>query len=817
VKASTATNRSTRRGGLQEYRAKRDFRRTPEPAGERDVHADGELIYCIQRHAARQLHYDFRLEWDGVLKSWAIPKGPSLDPAVKRLAVQTEDHPIEYGNFEGSIPTGEYGAGEVLLWDRGTWEPGGDATRALASGKLRFELHGAKLHGDWLLVRLEGDQWLLRKLDDEEARAGDGDHVIMDRPESVRETAPRTTTARRAAERSPLPDFIAPQLATLTSEPPAGDGWLYEIKHDGYRMGARLTRDATRLFSRNGNDWSARLGPLETRIKGLRLGTGWLDGEIVVSDGTGRTSFQALQKALDRDPGRIEFVVFDVLHWDGVDQRGRPLRERVELLEQIFKGVDTAGPVRLSQHLKGNGAEAWKAACRLGLEGLIAKRLDSAYINGRSNTWLKLKCRAGQEFVVGGFTEPAGSRAGFGALLVGVRAPDGQLDYVGRVGSGFDHSNLRSLRRKLDQLQVERSPFRQPPRLRADRVHWVRPLLVAQLEFAEWTAGGQLRQASFQGLREDKDARAVERETPRRAAARARTVQKVTHPERIVYSRPRATKLDVVRYYEEVAAVMLPHLRDRPLAMVRCPQGIAQPCFFQKHIGVKLPAGTRGVPIRTNTGEDDYVVIRDAAGIAGLAQYGTIEFHTWGSVASRLEYADRLTFDLDPDADVAWPRLVEAALLTREFIAEFGLTGFLKTTGGKGLHVVAPIKPNRDWEAVRSFTQAVAQRLAAGAPDRYTARMAKARRTGRIFIDYLRNGRGATAICAYSLRAREGAPVSVPVPWDALNPRRDLRGERFNLRNLDEHLQWSLAAWKDYDKRRATLTLASLRALSGED
>ena len=803
-------------GALREYWSKRDFHRTPEPSGQRSARTTQALQYCIQRHAARRLHYDFRLEWDGVLKSWAIPKGPSLDPAARRLAVQTEDHPLEYGAFEGTIPTGEYGAGDVLLWDRGTWEPRGDAAEGLARGKLHFTLHGEKLRGEWLLLRMGrgADEWLLRKIDDDAARAGDGDRILAEQPESVRVQAERPRRARQAS-RSPLPDFIAPQLATLASEPPSGDQWLYEIKFDGYRMGARLERGKVRLISRNGNDWTARLATLARRLKSLQLGTGWLDGEIVVTDEAGHTSFQALQKALDRDPGRVEFVVFDVLHWDGVDLREQPLAERVAALARIFKDVDPAGPVRLSQYLRGSGTEVWKAACRMGLEGLIAKRRDTAYVNGRSDTWLKLKCRSGQEFVVGGYTEPAGSRAGFGALLLGVRAADGGLDYAGRVGTGFDAATLRTLRKKLDALQTDQSPFRAPPKLRADRVHWVRPTLVAQVEFAEWTADGQLRQASFQGLREDKDARLVEREQPRTAAKSAAdsSAQKVTHPDRIVYTKPQATKLDVVRYYESIAGAMLPHLRDRPLAVVRCPQGVMQQCFFQKHIGARLPSGARNVPIRGSTGVEDYVAIETAEAIAALAQYGTIEFHTWGSIAHRLEFPDRVVFDLDPAPDVQWPRLVEAALLTRDFIAELGLTGFLKTTGGKGLHVVAPIKPNRDWDTVKSFTQAVAQQLVAVAPERFTANMAKARRGGRIFIDYLRNARGATAISAYSLRAREGAPVSVPVPWEALTARRDLRTDVYNLRNMHEHLQWSLAAWAGYEKRRATLALASLRAL----
>ena len=801
------------RGSLREYRDKRDFRRTSEPSGEPAPRTEASLRYSIQRHAARRLHYDFRLEWDGVLKSWAVPKGPSLDPGARRLAVRTEDHPLEYGSFEGTIPSGEYGAGEVLLWDRGTWEPKGDVAAGLAAGKLHFQLRGEKLRGEWLLVRIDrdGKEWLLRKVDDAHARPGDANRIIMEQPDSVRVKAPRAV--RRAVGRSPLPDFIAPQLATLAAEPPPGANWRFEIKYDGYRMGARLEGRDVRLLSRNGHDWSSRLPALVRRLRDLKLDNGWFDGEIVVTDTGGRTSFQALQKALDSEPDRVEFVVFDMLHRAGVDLRERTLLERTTALAEALAGVDAGGPVRLSQYIEGQGADAWQAACRLGLEGLIAKRTDALYVNGRSDTWLKLKCRSGQEFIVGGYTEPAGSRSGFGALLVGVRAPDGRLDYAGRVGTGFDESSLRKLRKQLDGLRVDTSPFRAPPPLRADRVHWVRPVLVAQVAFAEWTAGGLLRQASFQGLREDKDARSVKRERVRKIDGADAPMLKVTHPERVVYSRPRTTKLEVVRYYERVAEAMLPHLRSRPLSVVRCPQGVTKHCFFQKHIDVKLPSGVRPIAIRTSSGVEDYFAVESAEAIAALAQYGSIEFHTWGSTADRLERADRVTFDLDPDPDVPWPRLIEAALLTRGLIEELGLTGFLKTTGGKGLHVVAPLQSNRDWETIKAFAQAVAQRLEAVAPERFTSSLSKARRTDRIFIDYLRNGRGATAVSAYSLRAREGAPVSMPVPWEALSPRRDVRAEAFNLRNLHEHLEWSQHAWAGYETSRATLTLKHLRKI----
>lgn len=809
-----------RRDPLAEYNARRDFARTPEPRAQAADVSAGGLRYAIQRHAATRLHYDFRLEWNGTLKSWAVPKGPSLDPAEKRLAVQTEDHPLGYGDFEGTIPAGEYGAGDVLLWDRGTWIPRGDPEAGLRRGKLHFELVGEKLRGEWVLFRLgrEDRQWMLRKVDDGHARPGDGAGILAARPESVRVAPPRAAGTRRTARAAkkkpaPLPDFIAPQLATLVEQAPTAPGWVYEVKYDGYRMLARCDGDGgVRLVSRNGNDWTRRLAPLAAALAKARLGPCWLDGEIVVVDGRGMTSFQALQQALDGRAAGVAYVAFDLLHADGEDLRALPLAERVARLRARLAPAQAAAAVRLSEQLEGAGAEAWRAACEIGLEGLIGKRLDAPYVAGRSDTWIKLKCRAGQEFVIGGYTEPGGRRSGFGALLVGTRAPDGGLDYAGRVGTGFDERTLAALRRRLDALAVDASPFRRPPRLgRATRVHWVRPALVAQVEYAEWTREGLLRQASFRGLREDKDPRGAQREQPR-AGNRVGSVT-VTNPERVIYAVPRVTKLEVVRYYEAIGPVMLPHVAGRPLSLVRCPQGIDGQCFFQKHVGTRLAPGVERVPIREKDGVDDYLAVNSVDGLAGLAQFGNIEFHVWGAHAPAVERVDQLVFDLDPDPDLAWPRVVEAAGLTRGLLEELGLPAFLKTTGGKGLHVVVPLKPTRDWDQAKRFSQAVAQQLARVAPDRFTAQLAKNRRGGRVFIDYLRNGRGATAIAPYSLRARSGAPVAMPLAWDRLSARRDVRGDVYNLRNAVAEASDAEAAWVGMAAARATLTAKMYAAL----
>jgi bifunctional non-homologous end joining protein LigD len=808
-----------RQDPLAEYKARRDFGRTPEPRAVAAKPSTEGLRYYIQRHAATRLHYDFRLEWDGTLKSWAVPKGPSLDPDAKRLAVQTEDHPLSYGDFEGTIPAGEYGAGEVLLWDRGIWIPRDDPERGLQRGKLHFELVGEKLRGEWVLFRLarEDRQWMLRKVDDGHARPGEDAAILAARPESVRieakrsrAAAPATRTKSRARE--PMPDFIAPPLATLVSEAPSDPGWAFEVKYDGYRMLARCEGKDVRLVSRNGNDWTARLAPLAADIRRAGLGVCWLDGEIVMPEANGRTSFQALQRALDGRGTGIVFYVFDLLHAGGRDLRSLPLRERARRLKEWLAPLGPDSRVRLSEHIAGSGRQAWKAACELQLEGLIGKRLDAPYVSGRSDTWIKLKCRSGQEFVIGGYTEPAGQRQGFGALLVGTRATDGVLDYAGRVGTGFDDALLAQLRRRLDALRVETSPFRAPPKIaRSTRVHWVRPSLVAQVEYAEMTAEGLLRQAFFQGLREDKDPRTVRRETPA-AGNRVGSII-VSNPERLIYVTPRITKLEVVRYYEAVGPAMLGQVQGRPLSLVRCPQGIAGKCFFQKHVGTRLPAGVERVPIREKDGVEDYLAVTSVDGLLGLAQFGNVEFHTWGSHAPDIEHVDQVIFDLDPDEALGWARVVDAAQLTRGLLEELGLPTFLKTTGGKGLHVVVPLKPTRDWDQAKRFSQAVAQQLARVAPNRFTAQLAKDRRDGRIFIDYLRNGRGATAIAPYSLRARPGAPVSMPIAWDRLSARRDIRGDVFNLRNAVTEMAAAEEAWRAMPRRRGTLTAKMFAAL----
>ena len=859
------------RGDLTQYNAKRRFDRTPEPRGERARAAPpAALAFFIQRHHARTLHYDFRLEWGGALKSWAVPKGPSLDPDALRLAVQVEDHPLAYGTFEGKIPEGEYGAGDVVLWDKGAWIPRDDPGEGLQRGKLHFELRGEKLQGSWVLFRSGRDakHWMLRKFDDVDARAGDEDAILARRPESVRDTprakrggkvAARRTAAPESRARKKLPATMGAQLAMLSSEPPADDRWRYEVKYDGYRMLVRVGGSAVRIVSRNGGDWTANLPALETAL-GRLAHDAWIDGEVVAFDEAGRTSFQLLQNALDRGHARnaqLVFMAFDLLFLDGEDWRARPWRERVERLREVLAPFDPDGIVRLSEAVAGDGATALRKACALGLEGLIAKRIDAPYVGGRHDAWRKLKCHAEQEFVIVGYTEPAGSRQHVGALLLGVHGEDGALRYAGRVGTGFSEDTLAALGKRLEAIEVARSPLADTPRLPgAVRVHWVRPRLVAQVRFAEWTSAGQVRQAAFLGLRADKEASEVTREraanqsASRSTSATRRTARAaskpapakgragarrgapsvrddtvagitVTHPERVVYARPHTTKLDVVRYYDAVAQHLFEEVAHRPVSLMRCPQGVSAPrgaavahCFFQKHLE-HLPAGMRAVR-SPNPDVADYVAIEQPEALVALAQHGTIEFHTWGARLPKLAQPDRLILDLDPDPALTWPTLVDAALLTRTLLQELDLHALLKTTGGKGLHVVVPLKPTRGWDDVKAFARALAQRLVEVAPDRFTATATKARRSGKVFVDYLRNDEGATFVAAYSLRAREGAPVAMPIDWDELTPRRDLRGDHFNIGNAIRRAAASSALWRDADRSAAAITQAMRKRIGVE-
>jgi bifunctional non-homologous end joining protein LigD len=839
---------------LEEYRHKRDFGKSPEPEGQKVDSSGPTLRFVVQKHAATRLHYDLRLEMDGVLKSWAVPKGPGTVPGDKHLAVHVEDHPLEYGDFEGIIPQGEYGGGTVLLWDRGTWEPLEDPHKGYGRGELKFLLHGHKLKGKWTLVRLrpkdskageEDKNWLLIKGRDNGGDSGSSDQdQEMDRSvatgrtmeEIARQGNRRWHSGKSetvADERAVLrkisglpgavpgsqPQTLAPQLATLAPEAPAGEGWLHEIKYDGYRLLCIVQGGRARLISRSGQDWTDRFKGIAAQA--VALGECILDGEVVVLMPGGTTDFQALQNLLKgQGTGELVYSVFDLPHCSGFDLTRVPLVRRKEVLQELLAQV--TGSIRYSDHIRGRGAEVFRNACRLGLEGIISKRADSPYRSGRSSSWRKIKCSKRQEFVIGGFTKPGGSRTGFGALLVGVYE-EGRLRYAGRVGTGFTERTLTNLSARLSGLETDQPPFADPPRGREARgVHWVAPELVAEVEFAEWTREGVLRHPSFKGLREDKDPGEVTRERvlPQQqinAAGRAGRVQgsattterlvagvRVSNPARKVYPVTGITKFEVAAFYEDIAGRLLPHITSRPLTVIRCPEGVGAACFYQKHLYDNLPSAIHGVEVVEKGKQVIYILIKDIEGLIGLVQMGVLELHPWGSRAESLELPDTMIFDLDPDPGVGWRTVVEGAGLIRKRLDELGLMSFVKTSGGKGLHIVVPLEPKADWHEVRAFAGGVARGLARSHKERFVATMSKSKRAGKVFIDYFRNSRGATSVAAYSLRAREGAPVSTPVQWAELS---GIRPDTFTLRTLRKRIDaLERDPWEGYFSVRQFLT-----------
>lgn len=949
---------------LKQYQEKRHFDRTPEPKGKARRRA-GKL-YIIQKHVASRLHYDFRLELDGVLKSWAVPKGPSLDPSQKRLAVHVEDHPIEYGSFEGIIPQGEYGGGTVLLWDRGTWEAVGNAAADYREGKLKFVLDGEKLKGAWMLVRKGGAKttnadektWFLFKERDEYASEAGDEDILEEAPQSVasersldeiaaaqdrvwgthgkngaassRKIAPATRTratakgatakrlkktaakgttkksrashptqtrhARvipkrgrggsrirpaplkfetlRAAPKKALPRTVQPELATLVQDAPAGNEWLHEIKFDGYRMLCRIDEGKAEFYSRNGQSWSDRLAHLGAVAQSLPCRQALLDGEVVALDDQGISNFQTLQNAFrDKRGSALVYYVFDLLHLDGKDLTRLPLSARKQILEQwLATNGEPGGPIRYTEHIVGDGPRFFAEACQMGLEGIVSKRLDRPYVPGRGYDWLKVKCARREEFVIGGYTDPKGSRVGLGALLIGYYNAERHFIYAGKVGTGFSGKTLEDLHERLRPLARKTSPFEQ--RLSAGgparTAHWVEPQLVAQVEFSNWTDDGLLRHPSFQGLREDKRAATVTRDRPlpveaavaasaqrgaakqparedktrgdqrnshhhspngvqamqhestpkqcgapaKRESAAAKPTRntfagvRLTHPDKVLYADEGITKQDLAEYYVQVADWILPQIAGRPLVLVRCPEGQGKACFYQKHPGAGTPASFRRIRVREKTSTDDYLVAENLDDLIALVQMGALELHVWGSRADNIERADRLIFDLDPDPSVAWPEMVKCAREIRELLKSLGLESFLKTTGGKGLHIVAPIDRRHDWDTVKEFCHAVADKIVADSPNRYTSNMSKAARKGKIFVDYLRNQRGATSVAAYSTRSRPGAHVSVPITWEELTA--ELHSDHFTIENLPRRLaRLKGDPWAEISSVRQSITSAA--------
>jgi bifunctional non-homologous end joining protein LigD len=870
---------------LELYRKKRNFGITPEPKGKAIKRKAKDLTFIIQKHRASHMHYDFRLELNGVLLSWAVPKGPSCDPAHKRLAMHVEDHPIEYGGFEGIIPPKQYGAGTVLLWDRGTWMPEGDAEADYRKGKLKFELDGEKLKGRWMLVRSRGGKyggdksWLLIKENDEYA-CPDGPLIVDERPESVasgrtleeiaadpdrvweskksvaenvksgavRKKKPSLDLASaKGAVKAPMPEFVAPELATLVKEAPRGAEWVHEMKLDGYRMLCRVEDGEAQMISRNAKDWTGNFSAVERCAARLPVESAWLDGEVVVMESDGRTSFQALQNALTIDhSAKLHYFIFDLLYLNGYDLRRVPLVERKRVLETLL--ANAPATLKFSSHIEGSGEEFYAQACKLKLEGMISKRAQSTYQSGRCRDWLKVKCSQRQEMVVGGYTDPEGTRSGFGALLLGVYEPDGKLRYSGKVGTGFNEATLKTLHKRLTALETDKPAFSNPPRgYEAKGAHWIKPELVAEIEFTEWTNDGTLRHPSFQGLREDKKAKDVVREraadteevvskpaakastksaakaaAPKPAKQSSKTSSdtdkdgatvagiRISNPTKVLYPEAGITKHDLALYYEHIADWILPHLKNRPLTLVRCPNGWEKSCFYQKHPDAKVSELIERVTVQESNGPTLYMMANSEQALVALLQMGALELHPFGSSAPKLTCPDRIIFDFDPADDVSWETLLEGVHLLKTLLEELGLRTFIKTTGGKGLHVVLPIRPALDWDDIKSFTKAVAELMVQSFPDRYVATVTKSKRHGKIFVDYLRNADGATAVAPYSLRARANAPVATPIGWDELT--QDIREDYFNVRNVPERLaKLRKDPWADFFDVKQSITKALMK------
>lgn len=851
---------------LAEYHRKRHFRKTAEPKGDspriKQAKLSNALSFVVQKHAASHLHYDFRLELDGVLKSWAVPKGPSLNPGERRLAVAVEDHPLEYAKFEGTIPAGEYGGGQVIVWDRGTWIPDGDPQNGINKGKLEFELEGERLSGKWRLIQLRGrdggKNWLLMKRSDAAARDGEEitdaetasvisgrtlDDIAQNRTKRVtrkktakakapRSRAKRTTRTTKKAKTSKSKDSpkpLEPQLARLAAKVPVGDQWIHEIKYDGYRLICAINDGVAKLYTRNQLDWTHRFSSIAAAAADLPVESALLDGEVVALDESGVSNFQALQNSLQGGESRpLVYFAFDLLQLDGEDLRSQPLVERKARLQQIVPELER-GRIRYSDHLSGNGEAFLQHSCRAGLEGIICKRADRPYTSGRSDDWLKVKCHHEEEFVIGGFTISAADKRNFGALLLGFFQAK-KLIYAGRVGTGFNSKLQASLRVELDALQQNDCPFDPlPARERGAEVRWVRPTLVGQIQFTGWTQDRLLRHPSFLGLREDKTARSVgqpeslaldrgvssmavqtsKTQTRGRTKANARPKEStvdfpLTNPNRILYPESGVTKLALAEYYQQVAERMLPYLEDRPLSLLRCPEGRAKTCFFQKHAAAGTPAELRRIEISEKDGPETYLIADDLPGLLSLAQMGVLEIHVWGSRADRLEYPDWFVMDLDPSPEVPWERVVETAFLMRDFLARIDLQSFVKLTGGKGLHVVAPLSPRRaGWDEVKQFTHQVALAFAERYPERYLAKMSKAARRGKIFIDYLRNDRGSTAIAPYSTRAKPNAPLAMPIAWSELSAH--VHADHWQIQNVAKRLRSRKDPWRALFEIKQTL------------
>ncbi len=815
---------------LSKYNEKRDFTRTAEPKGTFDTLSWGQGNgFMIQKHDATRLHYDLRLELDGVLKSWAVPNGPSLNPDDKRLAVRTEDHPLSYATFEGTIPKGEYGGGTVMLWDRGTWspDPRKDPRETLEQGHLHFTVDGERMKGEWILIRLKrrpgekAENWILRKIEDEYAGSSAGltDKYLTSiktartmqeiaagkkakelaswkkglSPPAQKEEAGAKSDAASSGRVKPArrpspsrrgsqpPPFRELQKATLVDHVPTGSGWIHEMKYDGYRCLISIGGGDARVYTRSGLDWTDKFPEIAEAARAIECETALLDGEIVKLDEAGSTSFSALQQAISEGGRGLTAFAFDALEIDGEDLTPLPNIERKARLASLL-GDGRPPHILYADHIVGQGEKLLEAMCAARQEGIISKKAEAPYRGTRTKCWLKVKCTLRQEFVIVGWTPSAAKARGFRSLLLAVN-DGGKLRYAGKVGTGFSMQLIQELLQELQNIEVPKAPV-EVPRADARGAHWVRPRLVAEIAFAEFTSEGVIRHPSFIGLRGDKPAEEVVEERPQRIERGPPDNIKISNPERVIFPDSNVTKGELVEYFRTIGPLMIPWSANRPLSLVRCPQGRGRKCFFQKHNTGSFGPSVYQIEIEEKKGEiEDYVYVKDLAGIIACVQMGTIEFHGWGSRVEDVERPDRLVFDIDPDEGLSFEVVRKAARDLKRYLADMGLQTFPMLTGGKGIHVIVPLTPQAEWPAVKDFAQRFCVALATAEPERFTANLAKARRKGRMFLDYLRNGRGATAIMPYSSRARENAPVAAPITWDELDDMPS--GARFTVRDAE--------------------------------
>lgn len=833
--------------GLHQYFKKRDFSKTPEPKGK--VTKKNQSLFIIQKHAASHLHYDFRIELKGVLKSWAIPKGPSFDPRVKRLAMHVEDHPIEYGTFEGIIPKGQYGGGTVMLWDKGSWESLDDNPyESYKKGHLRFNIDAEKLKGRWDLIRFKDDKhWFLIKHQDKYAKDQASYDITIAMPKSVisnqsieelRDSytqvwrnsqtqlakAKKTKKSRllkptlvlpKGLNKTVFPKLIKPELATLVDKTPEGSQWLHEIKFDGYRILAFKNGSKVVLKSRSNKDWTSNLQSIAEAILQLPFKKIILDGEVVVLDSEGRSNFQLLQNSLKNNKqAQLHYFLFDLLYFEGFDLREIALIERKAILKNILAAQIPS--LHYSDHIMSEGKELYEYSCGYALEGIISKRAQSPYLSKRTKDWLKIKCLKRQEFVIGGYTSPKRNSLYFGALLLGVYDNKGKLNFSGKVGTGFTQKTAAAIYQLLVENKASSNPFNsKPPGY--SKIHWVQPHLVCEIEFTEWTEGDHLRHPSFKGMRLDKKATEVLREIeiPIEDIKKEKAVSKkqashfvITHPNKILYPEDNITKKDLLNYYEIVSDYILPYLSLRPLTLVRCPSDYNQ-CFYQRHYNKATNKTLHPLEDKEDEDHQQYIYLNDKEGLFSLVQMGVLEIHPWGSTINHLEQPDIIVIDLDPAPDVSWSKVVQGAKEVRDNLAQYKLRSFVRSTGGTGLHVVVPILPEYDWDEVKEFTQVFVQFLEQLKPKEYISTMTKAERAGKIFMDYLRNQRTATAIGSYSTRARIHAPVSTPLFWEELSDR--IEDNSYTIKTLPKRLvQLKEDPWKDFWKIKQSLRLESL-------